>query len=267
MKITRKLGFCQELWNKQKLSLSWLLYEFPAETWLTVYRRLDKTGRKGISLSESNSKADFRQTPHFGDHRRQTILSRPHVIRNKSQAHSCFRLFLFIETGSRKHDQNKKEVSKLQLELFSILLTSAFVFVFVLLLRLYCLSLIFLFVFFIVPIVRCHALCCFTRRAWWVVCSPAFLLRCRWFCAPLDREGALRLSAPVQVSGLYFDRRAGVSTSLFQQCCVVFLVLGFLNFRSLAKFWLFHISSVALGHESCVGGQQLKFCRSMCLVS
>ena len=124
-----------------------LLYEFPAETWLTVYRRLDKTGRKGISLSESNSKADFRQTPHFGDHRRQTILSRPHVIRNKSQAHSCFRLFLFIETGSRKHDQNKKEVSKLQLELFSILLTSAFVFVFVLLLRLYCLSLIFLFIF------------------------------------------------------------------------------------------------------------------------
>ena len=123
------------------------------------------------------------------------------------------------------------------------------------------------FYFFIVPIVRCHALCCFTRRAWWVVCSPAFLLRCRWFCAPLDREGALRLSAPVQVSGLYFDRRAGVSTSLFQQCCVVFLVLGFLNFRSLAKFWLFHISSVALGHESCVGGQQLKFCRSMCLVS
>ena len=76
--------------------------------------------------------------------------------------------------------------------------------------------------------VCCHALCCLAQRAWFVVCSHAFLFRCQWCRAPVDREGALRLNVQVQVfRRLSFLADALVYlTSLFQQVCVVLLVLN-----------------------------------------
>ena len=123
------------------------------------------------------------------------------ILSEKTQARFVVRLVLFLSKliRERRTSNKRKPHSKLQLEMFSILLTSAFVFVFVFLLRLCCLSLTFLLICFHCSNVRCHALCCIAWRAMWVVCSHAFLLRCRWFRAPVDREGALRLSVQVQV--------------------------------------------------------------------
>ena len=87
--------------------------------------------------------------------------SRPNIIRKKPQAHFCFRLFCLLKLIRECRTENEREPhNKLQLEIFSILLTLVFVFMFVFLLRCVAfLSPFFSFVF-IVPIVRCHVLCC-----------------------------------------------------------------------------------------------------------
>ena len=112
---------------------------------------------------------------------------------------TCVKISLSKLIRECRTKNKRKPHNKLQQKIFSILLT----FVFVSCSSVCCVCVAFLLTFFsfvsIVPIVRCHELCCSARRAWWIGSSYAFLLRCLWFRAPVDREGALRLNVQVRV--------------------------------------------------------------------